>query len=157
MNPLLVNGQQFLGSGLWAGCVKTSSIASLRLGEPLLWEKRESSCVTMRKLNCSTCSLDGTWIITVRGLLVDCRPVRFEDSYWLGIRTEWRGIRLPVEGRTRLRESPVKEIDTRDRQKTAEEGITKKDPGGRTQDREDKVSSLCCVTNNCSSARWKSK
>jgi hypothetical protein len=33
------------------------------------------------------------------------------------------------------------------------EGITKKNPGGRIQDRKDKVYSLCDVTNNCSSAR----
>jgi hypothetical protein len=36
----------------------------------------------------------------------------------------------------------VKKTDTADRQNTAGEGITKKNPGARTQDREDKVFSL---------------
>jgi hypothetical protein len=46
----------------------------------------------------------------------------------------------------------VKETDTADRQNTAGKGIAKKNPGDGIQDSEDKFSSLCCVTNNCSSA-----
>jgi hypothetical protein len=37
-------------------------------------------------------------------------------------------------------------------QNTAGEGITKKNPGAGIQDGEDKVTNLCCVTNNCSAA-----
>jgi hypothetical protein len=62
---------QFLGNGLWVGWV-TASSARKRLGEPT-----RAVCVTTGKLNCSTrCCLDGKWRITLRGLLVDCRPVR---------------------------------------------------------------------------------
>jgi hypothetical protein len=53
--------------------------------------------------------------------------------------------------RTRLRDSPVQKRDTADRQNTVGKGITKKNPEAGIQDRE--VSRLCCVTNNCSSAR----
>jgi hypothetical protein len=64
-----------------------------------------------------------------------------------------KGIRLPVEVRTRLRDSPVKKTDAVDRHNTAGEGITKKNPGAEIHDIDDKVSSLCGVINNCSSAR----
>jgi hypothetical protein len=43
-------------------------------------------------------------------------------------------------------DSPAEQSST-DREKTAGEGITKKNPGDRAQDREDKVSSLCGVRN----------
>jgi hypothetical protein len=46
----------------------------------------------------------------------------------------------------------VQKTDTADRQNTAREGTTKKNPGAGIQGREDKVPSLCGVTNNCSSA-----
>jgi hypothetical protein len=42
------------------------------------------------------------------------------------------------EMRIRLRDSPVKKTDTADRQNTAGEGITKKNPGARIQDTENK-------------------
>jgi hypothetical protein len=49
--------------------------------------------------------------------------------------------------------------DTADRENTARERVTKKNPTDRIQDREDKVFSLCgvrfCKKNNCSFARWK--
>jgi hypothetical protein len=44
---------------------------------------------------------------------------------------------------TRLRDSPEKKTDTADRQNTAEEEITEKNPGAGLQDRGDTVSSLC--------------
>jgi hypothetical protein len=49
------------------------------------------------------------------------------------------------EVRIRLRDNPEQKTDTADRQDTAGEGITKKNPGARTQAREDNVSSLCGV------------
>jgi hypothetical protein len=49
------------------------------------------------------------------------------------------------EVRIRLWESPVKKTDTADRQNTTGEGLTKKNPGARIQDREDNVFSLCGV------------
>jgi hypothetical protein len=61
---------------------------------------------------------------------------------------------LPAnEVRIHLQDSLVQKIDTADRQNTTGEGITKKNPGTGTQAREDKVSSLCGVTNNCSSTK----
>jgi hypothetical protein len=47
----------------------------------------------------------------------------------------------------------MQKTDTADRQNIVGEGITKKNPGARIQDREAKASSLYGVTNNCSSAR----
>jgi hypothetical protein len=100
--------------------------------------------MTTGKLNCPTrCSLDSARRTALRGLLGDCRPVK-EDS-------------PASEVRIRIRDSPVQKTGTADRQNTAGEGITKKNPGAGIQDRDDKVSSLCGVINNCSSARWKSK
>jgi hypothetical protein len=59
----------------------------------------------------------------------------------------------PASGvKIRLPDSPMLKTNTADRQNTAGEGITK-NPGAGIQGREDKVSSLCCVTNNCRSAR----
>jgi hypothetical protein len=51
--------------------------------------------------------------------------VRIEDSY--GVKEDWPAS----EGRTRLRNSPVHKTDTADRQNTAGERITKKNPGDR--------------------------
>jgi hypothetical protein len=61
------------------------------------------------------------------------------------------------EVRIRLWDSPVQKTDTAYRRNTVGEGIIQKNPGARIQDREDKVSSLCGVTNNCNSASLKSK
>jgi hypothetical protein len=55
------------------------------------------------------------------------------------------------EVRIRLRDSSVQKTDTEDRQNTAGGAITK-NQGAGIQGREDNVFSLCCVTNNCSSA-----
>jgi hypothetical protein len=54
-------------------------------------------------------------------------------------------------------DSPVKKTDTADRQNTAGEGITKKNPGAGFQATEDEVSSFRGVINNCSSANLKPK
>jgi hypothetical protein len=109
--------------------------------------------VTTRKINCSAkCPLDpldGTRRATLRRLLEDYRQLGFvcqEGQYSTGpVQTN--------EMRIRLRDSPVQKTETADGQNTAGEGITKKKTGAGTQDREDKVSSLSGVTNNCSSAR----
>jgi hypothetical protein len=64
----------------------------------------------------------------------DCRPVRKDGA--------------ASEVRIHLQDSPVQKANTIDRQNTAGEGITKKNPGARIQDREDKFSSLCGVINS---------
>jgi hypothetical protein len=115
-------------------------------------------CMTTRKLKCSTrCSLGGTRIISLRRFLVDCRPVskkgsvrkseqrvRIEASYGLGIRAGLRGIDLTVK------EGLVYGIVQWRRQTLRTDSITQekelKNPGAGLQAREDKVSSLCCVT-----------
>jgi hypothetical protein len=110
--------------------------------------------VTTGKSKCSTrCSVDGTRRTPVRGLLVDCRPVRKDGVKSEHSSTRTVRIRLPgravqyrtSEVRIRLQDSPVKKTDTADRQNTTGEGIIKKNPGARIQDREDKVFSLCVV------------
>jgi hypothetical protein len=46
------------------------------------------------------------------------------------------------EVRIRLRDSPVQKTDTADRHNMRGEGITKRNPGARIQDREDDVFNL---------------
>jgi hypothetical protein len=110
----------------------------------------------MEKINCSTrCSLDGTRRPTLRRLLEDYGQLGFvcqEGQYSSEVSSEVRPVQTS-EVRIRLRDSRVQKTDTADGQKIAGEGITKKNPGAGIQNREDKVSSLCSVTNNCSSAR----
>jgi hypothetical protein len=153
VNPLLVNGQKFLGNGLWDGCVTTAFIARQRLGKPLFSQQR-AVCVTTRKLSYSTrCSLVGTRRTTFRGLLVDCRQGKKEGARSKGgFACQWS-----EDSSTGQSSEEDRHWDIADRQNSAGERITKKNQGARIQDREDNVFSLCGVTNNCSSTRWKSK
>jgi hypothetical protein len=107
--------------------------------------------VTTEKLNCSTrCSLVGTRSITLRGLLVDLQTN--EEGKTRYAVTKGRQVeRGFVYGAVQWR----RQILRTDRI-PQEEGITTMNPGAGLQDRGDNDSSLCCVTNNCRSARRKS-
>jgi hypothetical protein len=75
--------------------------------------------MTTRKIKCSTkCPLGGMQRDTLGGILEDFRP---------------------VEGKTFLRDSPVKKTDTADEQNTAAKDITKKNPRAGIQGRECKI------------------
>jgi hypothetical protein len=147
VNPLLVNGQQFLVTN--CETLRDNQRPFLINGWVTAVSQRESFCMT-RKLNCSTrYSLVGTRrIITLRGLLVDCSQsekgsVRKDGTTSEHSSTRAARIRLPgravqyrtSEVRTRLRDSPVKKTDTADRQNTTGEGTTENNPGSGLEDR----------------------
>jgi hypothetical protein len=123
--------------------------------------------MTTRKINYSTeCPLASTPRATLRGFVCQdgqfsTRPEQYiEDSSTRQngtstVRKDSSTRRQYSEVRIRLWDSPVKKTDTEilRRDNTGGEGLTKKNSGAGIQDREDKVSSLCGVTDNCSPAR----
>jgi hypothetical protein len=87
-------------------------------------------------------------IITLRALLVDCRPVR-KKGVKLGFVSQ-EGQYRTIAGKE---DSSTGQSSAEDRYCGQREYLRKKNSGVGIQDREHTVSSLCGVTNNCSSAR----